>query len=83
MASPLHRLRDPVKDPSGQIVHNVSEPSPPTVGALLSALECSAFKLRKQQFPVRQFGRTTGPSIHPQTDLKPHAPRDAPEPDSQ
>ena len=41
------------KDPSGQIVHNASEPSPPAVGALPSGRECFHSRGARQQFPVR------------------------------
>jgi hypothetical protein len=70
--SPSNRLRGRSADPAHGIVHNASEPSPPTVGALLL----------RTALPVRQTGRTTGPLTCPQTDLGSHAPRDAPEPDS-
>jgi hypothetical protein len=80
MAISPHRSRDPLKDPSDKIVHNASEPSPPTIGAPLP-LECKAFK-RKTAIPGQTYDRTTGPSIRPQTDFESHAPRDAPEPDS-
>jgi hypothetical protein len=65
-------LPQPAANRFDNIVHRASEPSPPTVGAL--SLQIT--------FPVRQFGRTTEPLIHPKTDRESHAPRNAPEPDS-
>ena len=55
-----------------KIVHNASELSPPTAGALIP----------KDSSPGQTCNRTTGPAPI-QTDLcRSHAPRDAPEPDS-
>jgi hypothetical protein len=65
-------LPQPAANRFDNIVHRASEPSPPTVRAL--SLQIT--------FPVRQFGRTTEPLIHPKTDRESHAPRNAPEPDS-
>jgi hypothetical protein len=48
-------------------------PRRPAIGALVPS---------KDSIPGQTHSRTTGPAIHPQTDLESHAPRDAPEPDS-
>jgi hypothetical protein len=50
-ANSSDRLRGSMKDPSDQIVHNASEPSPPTVGAPFS----------RTAIPGQTYDRTTGP----------------------
>jgi len=53
------------------------------LGRCLALLECFHSRGARQQFPVRQFGRTTGSSSIQTDQCRSHASRDAPEPDSQ
>jgi hypothetical protein len=87
MASSPNRFRGQPKDPSdtGSFTH-ASEPSPSNRWGATRDPDVS-IQANEQQFPVRQVGRTTGPSSthDPKTTdrVRSHAPRDAPEPDSQ
>jgi hypothetical protein len=79
------RLRDH-REPFDKIVHNASEPSPPTVGALSSQTAIPGQTIQPDDAPVLRgqlSGIRTGSTgqTHAPTPAD-DAPRDAPEPDS-
>jgi hypothetical protein len=78
------RLRKPAKPPIKQDRSHASEPSPPTVGALLSRTAIPGQTIRPDNGSVVSgrssvVSQKTAHATNPRTPI--HAPRDAPEPD--